>query len=150
MASCLCRRLRSPPPLIIQTPKQLRLLLQAEQFQMPTPHSRDPLHFKHWEDEDLQTKLTLKEFFNSLVFFCFHFLISLHLKINSKEKRYFLVFCPSGPGTSSGPRSMTLYLRGRRFLAPPFRFPASVNHTMGPTCARPRTTTDVPPTITPC
>ncbi len=50
---------------------------------------------------------------------------------------------PSGPGTFSGPKLTTPYLRGQRFLAPPFRFPVSANHTTGRTCARPRTTTDV-------
>lgn len=55
----------------------------------------------------------------------------------------------SGPGTFSGPRLMNPYPRGPRFLAPPFRFPASANHTTGRTCARPRTTMDALPTITP-
>lgn len=56
---------------------------------MPTQHSRDSLHFQYWEDEDLQAKLTLKEFFNALVFFFFSiFLIRLYLKINSNEKTF--------------------------------------------------------------
>lgn len=57
---------------------------------------------------------------------------------------------PSGPGTFSGPRLTTPYPRGRRYPAPPFRFPVSANRTTGRTCARPRTTTDALLIITPC
>lgn len=55
-----------------------------------------------------------------------------------------------GPGTFSGPRLTTPYLRGRRSLAPTFRSLVSANRTTGRTCARPRTTTGVPPITTPC
>lgn len=72
---------------IIPTRKQLRPLLQAEHFRMPTPHSRDPLNFKHREDEALQAKLTLKDFLNAWVF-SLYFLILLYLKVNSKEKLF--------------------------------------------------------------
>lgn len=71
--------------LIIQTPKQLRLLLQAEHFQMPTPHSRDLLHFKQREDEDLDVKHKLKEHFNASVCFCQLFLLCLHPKRLKKK-----------------------------------------------------------------
>lgn len=67
--------------LIIQIPKQLRLLLQSEHFQMPTPHSRDPLHFKQRGDEDLEVKIqTLEEHFNASVVLFSYFLLCLHPK----------------------------------------------------------------------
>lgn len=56
---------------------------------------------------------------------------------------------PTGPGTFSGPRLTTPYLRGQRSLVPPSRFPVSASHTMGHTCARPRTIMDALPIITP-
>lgn len=72
--------------LIIQTPKQLRLLLQAEHFQMPTPHSRDPLHFKRRGDEDLEVKHKLKEhFYASVCFFSCFFATSTSKKTKKKK-----------------------------------------------------------------
>lgn len=56
----------------------------------------------------------------------------------------------SGLWTFSGPRSTTPYPREQRSPAPHSRSPASASHTTGRTCARPRTTSAVLLTTTPC
>lgn len=54
---------------------------------MPTPHSRDPLHFKQRRDEDLEVKHKLKEHFNASVWFFFLLFCYVYIQKRLKKKQ---------------------------------------------------------------